>query len=245
MDLTTQLSDAQIAFLDELINFILEDWRIDKQDYGFYKSRIEKWQKQGYYDDAMLYFWYYEPIEGLNSKQADNIYAFIKVINGLGFSYPSTEQALTANTFKYIKRIKVSKSIEEKTEAILIFWQSIDYGEAVNVSDFYRKFNLMRDKNQIIEDDDWNKFDKDGFEKSYQYILTQCKLWEAQYPKGILSIYEQLIYKGETVESQVSAIEYQSETEILIEPQYDENILERSKKTSKLKKLFNWIKRFQ
>ena len=243
MDLTTQLSDAQIAFLDELINFVLEDWRIDKQDYGFYKSRIEKWQKQGYYDDAMLYFWYYEPIEGLNSKQVDNFYAFIKVINRLGFLYPSIEQALTANTFRHIKRLKVSKTIEERTEAILSFWQGIDDGEAVNVSDFYRKFNLMRDKNQIIQDDDWNKFDKDGFEKSYQYILTQCKLWEAQYPKGILSIYEQLIYKGETVESQVSAIEYQSETELVEEKQYDKNISE-SKKTSKLRKLFDWIKHF-
>lgn len=243
MELRTDISDTQIAFLDELVNLVIECWRIDKQDYGFYKSRIEKWQKQGYYDDAMLYFWYYEPIEGLNSKQVDNFYAFIKVINRLGFLYPSIEQALTANTFRHIKRLKVSKTIEERTEAILSLWQGIDDGEAVNVSDFYRKFNLMRDKNQIIQDDDWNKFDKDGFEKSYQYILTQCKLWEAQYPKGILSIYEQLIYKGETVESQVSAIEYQSETELVEEKQYDKNISE-SKKTSKLRKLFDWIKHF-
>ena len=143
MELRTDISDTQIAFLDELVNLVIECWRIDKQDYGFYKSRIEKWQKQGYYDDAMLYFWYYEPIEGLNSKQVDNFQAFIKVINGLGFLLPSTEQALTANTFKYIKCIKVSKTIEERTEAILSFWQGIDDGEAVNVSDFYRKFNQI------------------------------------------------------------------------------------------------------
>ena len=216
------LNDTQIEFLDELVELIIEHWRIDKQEYGFYSYCVEEWQKQGYYHDAMLYFWYYEPIEGLNSKQVDNFNGFIKVVNGLGFTFPSTEQALTISTLKYIERLKSSCNVEDRTEAILNLWQAIDDGEALEIYSFYEKFNLMRAEHQLIQDGNWYKFDKEGFENSYQDILNKNDLWEAQYLEGKLGIYEQLIYDGESVEKQANSIPYQYEVNISRTSELDE-----------------------
>ena len=170
----------------------------------------------------MLYFWYYEPIEGLNSKQVDNFNGFIKVVNGLGFTFPSTEQALTISTLKYIERLKSSCNVEDRTEAILNLWQAIDDGEALEIYSFYEKFNLMRAEHQLIQDGNWYKFDKEGFENSYQDILNKNDLWEAQYLEGKLGIYEQLIYDGESVEKQANSIPYQYEVNISRTSELDE-----------------------
>lgn len=245
MNSNTHLSNTQIEFLDKLIDLVIENWRIDKQEYGFYKYYIEEWQKLGYYDDAMLYFWYYEPVEGLNSKQVDNFNGFIKVVNGLGFTFPSTEQALNINTLRYIERLKGAYTVEDKTESIVSFWQAIDDGEALEVDNFYEKFNLMRVKRQLIQDGNWYKFDKEGFENSYQDILNKSNLWEAQYLKGKMGIYEQLIYDGESVENQANSIPYEYEVNTVEAPQVNELPLKfKNTIRSKISNFLDWIKRF-
>lgn len=245
MDLNSALSVNQIAFLDELVELMIEHWRIDEQEYGFYSYYIEEWQKQGYYHDAMLYFWYYEPIEGLNSKQVDNFNGFIKVVNGLGFTFPSTEQALTISTLRYIERLKSSCNVEDRTEAILNLWQAIDDGDAINIDNFYKKFNLMRAEHQIIQDGKWYKFDKVGFENSYQDILNRSDLWEAQYPEGKLGIYEQLIYDGESVENQADSISYQYKEIISGASEFDEPEIEcKNSIRSNVLDIIHRIKRF-
>lgn len=239
------LSDNQISFLDELIELMIEHWRIDEQEYDFYKYQIEEWQNQGYYDDAMLYFWYYEPIEGLNSRQVDNFNGFIKVVNGLGFKFPSTEQALNVSTLRHIERLKSAYNVKDRTEGILDFWQAIDDGDAINVDNFYEKFNLMRVKHQIIQDGNWHKFDKEGFESSYQYILNRSHLWEKQYPKAKLGIYDQLIYDGESVENQANSISYQYEVIVLGTSDFDQSeVPYKNNIRSKMIDFLNWIKRF-
>lgn len=240
MSLDSSLSDTQIAFLDELVELIIEHWRIDEQGYGFYSYYIEEWQKQGYYDDAMLYFWYYEPVEGLNSKQVDNFNGFIKVVNGLGFTFPSTEQALTVNTLRYTERLKISHTVEDRTEAILNFWQAIDDGDVIDIGNFYEKFNIMRSNHQIIQDGSWDKFDKNGFENSYQDILMKSDVWEAQYPRNKVGIYEQLIYGGESLKIQADSISYQYEVYKPETSQLDELLIERSN-TSRFKISKFWI----
>lgn len=245
MDPYSSLSNTQIEFLDELVNLVIENWRIDEQEYGFYKYYIEEWQKLGYYDDTMLYFWYYEPIEGLNSKQVDNFNGFIKVVNSLGFTFPSTKQALNVNTLRYIERLKSAYTVEDKTESIASFWQAIDDGEALEIDNLYEKFNLMRVKHQLIQDGNWYKFDNEGFEKSYQDILNKSNLWEAQYLKAKVGIYEQLIYDGESVENQASSIPYQYEVNTVEAPQVNELPL-KCKNTirSKISNFLDWIKPF-
>ncbi len=194
----------------------------------------------GYYDDAMLYFWYYEPVEGLNSKQVDNFNGFIKVVNGLGFTFPSTEQALIVNTLKYTARLKSSCTAEDRTEAILNFWQAIDDGDAIDIGDFYEKFNIMRNNHQIIQDGNWDKFDKNGFENSYQDILIKGKLWETQYPINKLGIYEKLIYGGESLKTQADGIPYEYKVYKQETSQLDELSLEH--RDSTLKRILDWIK---
>lgn len=235
----------QIKFLNELIELVIEHWRIDEQEYNFYKYHIEEWQKQGYYDDAMLYFWYYEPVEGLNSKQVDNFNGFIKVINGLGFTFPSTKQALIISTLSYIEGLKNSYTVEDRTESILNFWQAIDDGEAINVNNFYKKFNLMRAEHQIIQDGNWYKFDKEGFENSYQDILNKSNLWETQYPKAKMGIYEQLIYDGKSVKDQADSIPYQYESNISETSEVDQPKTEYQNTIySNVRSTLNWIKHF-
>ncbi len=245
MNPNTHLSNTQIEFLDALVDLVIENWRIDEQEYDFYKYHIEEWQKLGYYDDAMLYFWYYEPVEGLNSKQVDNFHGFIKVVNGLGFTFPSTEQVLNINTLGYIERLKSAYTVEDKTESIVNFWQAIDDGEALEIDSFYEKFNLMRAEHQLIQDGNWYKFDKEGFENSYQDIINKSHVWKAQYPKAKLGIYEQLIYDGESVENQASSIPYQYEVNIIEASQVNERSL-KCKNTicSKISNFLNWIKHF-
>ncbi|WP_367109715.1 hypothetical protein [uncultured Psychrobacter sp.] len=240
MNLNSSLSDTQIAFLDELVELIIEHWRIDEQGYGFYSYHVEKWQEMGYYNDAMLYFWYYEPIEGLNSKQVDNFNGFIKVVNGLGFTFPSTEQALIVSTLKYNARLKSSYTVEDRTEAILDFWQAIDDGYAIDIGNFYAKFNIMRSSHQIIQDGSWDKFDKNGFENSYQDILMKCDMWEAQYPRNKLGIYEQLIYDGESLKIQADGIPYEYKVYKSENSQLNELSVEHGDST--LKKILDWIK---
>lgn len=243
MNPNSHLSNTQIEFLDKLVSLVIENWRIDEQEYDFYKDHIEEWQKLGYYDDAMLYFWYYEPVEGLNSKQVDNFNSFIKVVNGLGFILPSTEQALNVNTLKYIERLKNAYIIEDKTEAILAFWQAINDRVAIDVDNFYEKFNLMRTKHQIIQDGNWYKFDKERFENSYQDILNKSNLWRAQYPKAKLGIYEQLIYDGESVEKQANSISYQYETMKLETSDFEEPELQcKNTLRSTMNNFLDWIK---
>ncbi len=240
MNSNSSLSDTQIAFLDGLVELIIENWRIDEQGYGFYSYHVEKWQEMGYYDDAMLYFWYYEPIEGLNSKQVDNFNGFIKVVNGLGFTFPSTEQALIVSTLKYTARLKNSYTVKNRTEAILSFWQAIDDGDAIEIGNFYKKFNIMRSSHQIIQDGSWDKFDKNGFEKAYQDILMKTDMWEAQYPRNKLGIYEQLIYDGESLKVQADSIPYEYKVNQSENLSLDELSVEP--KDSILKKILDWIK---
>lgn len=73
------LDERQIWFLDDLFTFMLENYDLTNTDYVLFKNKIEDWQQYGFWDDAMLKFWYYEPIESLHSKAIDNYLIFCKV----------------------------------------------------------------------------------------------------------------------------------------------------------------------
>ena len=243
MNPNSHLSNTQIEFLDELIELVNEGWRIDEQYYSFYKNYIEKWQNQGYYDDAMLYFWYYEPIEGLSSKRVDNFNGFIKVVNGLGFIFPSTQQALIISTLKNIEKLKASFTIENRTKAIASYWQAIDYGEAIDVGSLCKKFNIMRDEHLIVQEDNYEELNKQLFNSVYQDILNVCDLWETRYPR--IKIYENLVYNGESLESQANNIDIQYEADMLETLGFDEILIERKHLIhSKAQKLLDWVKHF-
>ena len=243
MDLNSLFSNTQIAFLDELVSLVIENRRIDEQEYSFYKHHIEEWQNQGYYDDAMLYFWYYEPIEGLNSRQVDNFNAFIKVINGLGFILPSTEQASIIGTLRHIEKFRVSLTIKDRTEAILDYWQAIDYVGVIDVGELYKKFNLMRDKHLIIQEDNWEDLDETLFNNAYQDILNTCNLWENSCSKTKNEIYKSIIYNGESLETQANKINSQYEANMLETLKFDESLVKNKDFThSTLKRIVKWIK---
>lgn len=243
MSLDSSLSDTQIAFLDELVSLVIENWRIDEQEYRFYKHHIEEWQNQGYYDDAMLYFWYYEPVEGLNSRQIDNFNAFMKVINGLGFILPSTEQASIIGTLRHIENFRNSLNVKDRTKAILDYWQAIDYVGVIDVGELYKKFNLMRDKHLIIQEDNWEDLDEILFNKAYQDILNTCNLWENSCSKTKNEIYKGIIYNGESLETQADNINSQYEADMLKTLEFDKPLMENKDSTrSALKKIVEWIK---
>ena len=232
-------------FLDKLAELVNEGWRIDEQEYSFYKYHVEEWQNQGYYDDAMLYFWYYEPIEGLNSKQVDNFNAFIKVINGLGFIIPSTEQASIISTLRHIENFRTSLTVKDRTEAILDYWQAIDYVGVIDVGEFHKKFNLMRDKHLIIQEDNWEDLHEPLFNNVYQDILNTCNLWENSCYQTRNEIYKSLTYNGESLETQANNINSQYEADILETLKFDEPLIKHKNSTHfTLKKLLEWIKKF-
>lgn len=243
MTQNNELSDTQIKFLNELIELVIENWRIDEQEYDFYKYHIEEWQKQGYYDDAMLYFWYYEPVEGLNSKQVDNFNAFIKVINGLGFILPSTKQASIIGTLRHIESFRTCLTVKDRTEAILDYWQAIDYVGVIDVGELYKKFNLMRDKHLIIQEDNWEDLDETLFNNAYQDILDTCNQWEDSCSKTKNEIYKSVIYNGESLETQAKNTNSQYEADMLETLRFDEISIQHKNSTrSTLKKLLEWIR---
>ena len=172
------LDERQIWFLDNLIAFMVEYYDIStRADYGLFKAKIEEWQKNGFYDDAMLYFWYYEPIQYLNSFHQDIYLNFCKVIHNLVFYIPTDEQVVIFNTLNLIERIEQAESIYDKQNKINDLWIAWDYGETCDTTYIIKAFNILREQ-EILDCDD----DNDLFEKCYQRLLKLFKLWKARYP---------------------------------------------------------------
>lgn len=172
------LDERQVWFLDDLITFMIEYYDIsNRADYGLFKAKIEEWQQYGFYDDAMLYFWYYEPIQYLNDIKRDIYLNFCKVIHNLGFYIPTDEQVVICNTLYLIEQIEQVKSLDERKDKIHDLWMAWDYGETYDTTHIIKAFNILR--NQDILDSDGKN---DLFEKCYRKLLKLFKLWKARYP---------------------------------------------------------------
>jgi len=183
----------QTDFLDDLIGVIVGRDYIDQHSYDFYKTQVERWQEQGYYHDAMLYFWYYEPIEGLYCKPQDNFDNFVKVVNGLGFLLPSDRQALIINTLNHINRLNIAETTLNRTRAILDFWLAIEDWGTFDTERFDCAFSIMDRKGLIIQDNYWQNFDEQKFNSDYQKLLNMTVYWRKRYSKTKLEHYQELI----------------------------------------------------
>lgn len=209
---TPELDAEQIVFLDHLIAITIDDsCNIDEQDYGFYKYQVEQWLAQGYYHDAMLAFWYYEPIEGLHSQQLDNFYNFIKVVNGLGFLMPSIKQAAIINTLNHIDLLNNAQSIDEKIDSIYGLWTATEEESVHDLLFVQREFGKMRSDN-LLREDKFAYFNEEKLNHAYQHLLDIMSSWQKRYPQSKTDLYQSLIYKGEDFSQQLALLQPEPES---------------------------------
>lgn len=135
----------------------------------------------------MLYFWYYEPIEYLHSKDKDNYLNFCKVIHNLGFYMPTGEQALICHTLNLITAIEQATTIENKKDKIYDLWEAYDVGEAYDITHIIKAFSLVRE---------FGFFDKDFNKASFDLLSDRLRklfiLWKTRHPSKE-QIYQSLI----------------------------------------------------
>ena len=134
------LNDRALDLLDELVALVITYYFLDEQSYTFYKSTIEQWQDQGYYSDAMLYFWDDSPTEGLGDIEGQYFRHFLKVINELGILLPSRDNALKVQTLFYIDKLYHADAVNTQTTAILDFWLGIDDHKTYYADAFDKQF---------------------------------------------------------------------------------------------------------
>ena len=171
------LDERQIWFLDDLFTFMLENYDLTNTDYVLFKNKIEDWQQYGFWDDAMLKFWYYEPIESLHSKTIDNYLIFCKVINNLGFYLPTDEQVVIINTLKLLKEIEIAETIHDKHDKIGDLWEAYEHGEAYDCTHIITAFNIVREKGFFEYNCNLGLFNT-----LYQRLVKLFELWKAKSP---------------------------------------------------------------
>ena len=234
------LNDRALDLLDDLVALVVTYYFLNKQSYTFYKSTIEQWQDQGYYSDAMLYFWDDSPTEGLGDIEGQYFRHFLKVINELGILLPSRDDALKVQTLFYIDKLYHADAVNTQTTAILDFWLGIDDNKTYYADDFDKQFSSM-DKNGLIKQLGYPEhINAAEFYQAYQIVLNIAQTWQHQYLNDKRVIYQTLRYTGQAIKRQVCDIQNQYLPDTVINDDIN-TVITNSGKLSVLKRLCFWL----
>lgn len=163
---------------DNLVENILNYHPICEQGYTFFKTMIDKWQTAGIYDDAMLYFWYDEPIEATASIQEDSYRHFCQIMQNLGLKIPSYQDVLIINTTPWIDGFCFKQEIQDRKQHIINFLNALSQEQFYDIEEIKQMFVNLQEQGLLAKNRPPAMFNL-----AYQEVISQAKLWRQRHPK--------------------------------------------------------------